>query len=221
MNDILSIKNIKKYYGKSHALNGVTLSMRTAEEYVIRGASGSGKSTLLYLIGGLDRPTEGEIIVNGRNLANLTDEELAIYRNRYVGFVFQFHFLLPSMNCLDNILLPARLGDGDISKVKQDTHELAKLLKVEHCLVKFPFELSGGEQQRINIIRALSMKPKLLLCDEPTGNLDSENSQKVILLLRTLAKEFGSTLVVVTHDPLVAENFREKIDMKDGILVRN
>ena len=221
MNDILSIKNVKKYYGKSHALNGVTLSMHTAEEYVIRGASGSGKSTLLYLIGGFDRPTEGEIIVNGRNLANMTDEELAIYRNRYVGFVFQFHFLLPSMNCLDNILLPARLGDGDILKVKQDTHELAKLLKVEHCLAKFPFELSGGEQQRINIIRALSMKPKLLLCDEPTGNLDSENSQKVILLLRTLAKEFGSTLVVVTHDPLVAENFREKIVMKDGILVRN
>jgi ABC-type lipoprotein export system ATPase subunit len=219
MNAFLSIKNVKKWYGNSHALNGVSLTLKQGEEYVIRGASGSGKSTLLYLLGGLDRPTAGEIIVNGKNLANMTDEELALYRNSYVGFVFQFHFLLPSMNCLDNILLPARLGDGDLKAIKRETLQLAKILQVEHCLSKFPFELSGGEQQRVNIMRALSMKPKLLLCDEPTGNLDSENSQKVIQLLRTLAKEFGATLVVVTHDPLIAENFREKIFMKDGILV--
>jgi ABC-type lipoprotein export system ATPase subunit len=219
MNAFLSIKNVKKWYGNSHALNGVSLTLKQGEEYVVRGASGSGKSTLLYLLGGLDRPTAGEIIINGKNLANMSDEELALYRNSYVGFVFQFHFLLPSMNCMNNILLPARLGDGDLQVIKRETLQLAKLLKVEHCLSKFPFELSGGEQQRINIMRALSMKPKLLLCDEPTGNLDSENSQKVIQLLRTLAKEFGATLVVVTHDPLIAENFREKIYMKDGILV--
>lgn len=219
MNSILSIKNVKKWYGNSHALNGVNLSLEAGEEYVIRGASGSGKSTLLYLLGGLDRPTEGEVIVNNHDLAQLSDEDLADYRNKYVGFVFQFHFLLPSMNCLDNILLPARLGDGDIEKVKVEALRLSKILEVESCLSKFPFELSGGEQQRINIIRALSMKPKLLLCDEPTGNLDSENSQKVIQLLRALAKEFGATLVVVTHDPLIADNFKEKIFMKDGILV--
>lgn len=219
MSAILSIKNVKKWYGNSHALNGVTLSLKAGEEYVIRGASGSGKSTLLYLLGGLDRPTEGEIIVNGKNLSNMSDEDLASYRNRYVGFVFQSHFLLPSMNCMDNILLPARLGGGDISLIKKESLKLAKILQVEQCLTKFPFQLSGGEQQRINIMRALSMKPKLLLCDEPTGNLDSENSQQVVQLLRTLAKEFGATLVVVTHDPLIAENFREKIFMKDGILV--
>jgi ABC-type lipoprotein export system ATPase subunit len=219
MNAILSIKNVKKWYGNSHALNGVSVTLNAGSEYVIRGASGSGKSTLLYLLGGLDRPTEGEIIVNGKNLAKMSDEDLAVYRNLYVGFVFQFHFLLPSMNCLDNILLPARLGGGDTEQIKSESLQLAKILQVEHCLNKFPFELSGGEQQRINIMRALSMKPKLLLCDEPTGNLDSENSQKVIQLLRTLAKEFGATLIVVTHDPLIAENFREKIYMKDGTLV--
>jgi ABC-type lipoprotein export system ATPase subunit len=219
MKSILSLNNVKKWYGNSHALNGVTLTLQAGEEYVIRGASGSGKSTLLYLLGGLDRPTEGEVIVDGKNLAILDDEELALYRNTYVGFVFQFHFLLPSMNCLDNILLPGRLGNSDIIAIKKAAIHLSKILEVEHCLKKFPFELSGGEQQRVNIIRALSLKPKLLLCDEPTGNLDSENSQKVINLLRTLAVEFGSTLVVVTHDPVIADNFRQKIFMKDGILV--
>lgn len=191
-------------------------------EYLIRGASGSGKSTLLYLLGGLDRPTDGEVVVNQKNLVDLSDEELALYRNRYVGFVFQFHFLLPSMNCLDNILLPARLAGMDAketAEVKARALDLAKTLMVTHCLEKFPFELSGGEQQRINIIRALSLRPKLLLCDEPTGNLDSENSQKVIQLLRMLSREFKSTLVVVTHDPMIAESFSSQFLMKDGMLV--
>lgn len=219
---IIKIENVKKYYKQSHALNGVTLTMNEGQEYLIRGASGSGKSTLLYLLGGLDRPTEGRVIVNQKNLADLTDEELALYRNRYIGFVFQFHFLLPSMNCMDNLLLPARLAGlskAETSKVKERVLALAITLEVTQCLEKFPFELSGGEQQRINIIRALSLKPKLLLCDEPTGNLDSENSKKVIQLLRALALEFGSTLVVVTHDPMIAASFSNQILMKDGMLV--
>lgn len=221
MSTIIKLTNVKKFYKQSHALNGVSLSMQEGGEYLIRGASGSGKSTLLYLLGGLDRPTEGEVIVNQKNLVDLSDEELAIYRNRYVGFVFQFHFLLPSMNCLDNILLPARLAgfsNSDLQDVSGRVLSLAQLLKVEHCLKKYPFELSGGEQQRINIIRALSLRPKLLLCDEPTGNLDSENSRKVIQLLRTLSKEFNSTLVIVTHDPSIAESFSQQFLMKDGML---
>ncbi|MBP9679857.1 MAG: ABC transporter ATP-binding protein [Bacteriovorax sp.] len=221
MSTIIKLTNVKKFYKQSHALNGVSLSMQEGGEYLIRGASGSGKSTLLYLLGGLDRPTEGEVIVNQKNLVDLSDEELAIYRNRYVGFVFQFHFLLPSMNCLDNILLPARLAgfsNSDLQDVLGRVLSLAQLLKVEHCLKKYPFELSGGEQQRINIIRALSLRPKLLLCDEPTGNLDSENSRKVIQLLRTLSKEFNSTLVIVTHDPSIAESFSQQFLMKDGML---
>ena len=196
--------------------------MNEGEEYLIRGASGSGKSTLLYLLGGLDRPTEGSVVVNQKNLNSLSDDELALYRNRYIGFVFQFHFLLPSMNCLDNLLLPARLAglsSEEINQVKVRVLDLVKNLDVGHCLTKFPYELSGGEQQRINIIRALSLKPKLLLCDEPTGNLDSENSFKVIHLLRSLSKEFHSTLVVVTHDPQIAQSFSNQFLMKDGMLV--
>lgn len=222
MSAIIKVENVKKFYKNSRALNGVTLSMNEGEEYLIRGASGSGKSTLLYLLGGLDRPSEGQVIVNQKNLVELSDEELAIYRNRYIGFVFQFHFLLGSMNCLDNLLLPARLAGlpkNEMAEVKERALALADTLGVSHCLKKFPFELSGGEQQRINIIRALSLKPKLLLCDEPTGNLDSENSQKVIHLLRSLSKEFKSTLVVVTHDPQIAQNFSNQIVMKDGMLV--
>lgn len=222
MTPIIKIENVKKFYKQSRALNGVSLSMNEGEEYLIRGASGSGKSTLLYLLGGLDRPTEGRVLVNQKNLVELSDEELAVYRNRYVGFVFQFHFLLPSMNCLNNLLLPARLSGFDAkatAEVKERVLGLSKTLGVMHCLEKFPFELSGGEQQRINIIRALSLKPKLLLCDEPTGNLDSENSQKVIYLLRTLALEFKSTLVVVTHDPQIAQSFSNQFLMKDGMLV--
>lgn len=222
MSPIIKIENVKKFYKQSRALNGVTLVMNEGEEYLIRGASGSGKSTLLYLLGGLDRPSEGKVIVNQKNLVELSDEELALYRNRYVGFVFQFHFLLPSMSCLDNLLLPARLAGfskSETEDVKERVLSLSDLLSVNHCLKKFPFELSGGEQQRINIIRALSLKPKLLLCDEPTGNLDSENSQKVIQLLRTLSKEFKATLVVVTHDPQIAQSFPNQILMKDGMLV--
>lgn len=218
-NVMIKIENVKKFYKKSHALNGITLSMNEGEEYLIRGASGSGKSTLLYLLGGLDRPTEGKVIVNQKNLVDLTDDDLALYRNRYVGFVFQFHFLLSSMNCLDNILLPGRLGGVYSEEIVERAKQLAKILSVEHCLEKYPYELSGGEQQRINIIRALSLKPKLLLCDEPTGNLDSENSQKVIQLLRSLAKEFHATLVVVTHDPQIAQSFSNQLLMKDGVLV--
>lgn len=218
-NVMIKIENVKKIYKKSNALNGISLTMNEGEEYLIRGASGSGKSTLLYLLGGLDRPSEGKVIVNQKNLVELSDEELALYRNRYVGFVFQFHFLLSSMNCLDNILLPGRLGGVHSEEIVDRAKQLARILSVEHCLEKYPFELSGGEQQRINIIRALSLKPKLLLCDEPTGNLDSENSQKVIQLLRSLAKEFHATLVVVTHDPQIAQSFSNQLLMKDGLLV--
>ncbi len=216
---MIKIENVKKTYNHSRALNGVSLTMHEGEEYLIKGASGSGKSTLLYLIGGLDRPDEGTVIVNQKNLVDLSDEELALYRNRYVGFVFQFHFLLPSMNCLDNVLLPSRLGGLFSPDIVLQVTKLAKHLGVEHCLLKYPFELSGGEQQRINIIRALSLKPKLLLCDEPTGNLDSENSIKVILLLKELAREYKSTLVVVTHDPQIAQGFSNQFIMRDGVLV--
>ena len=215
----VTVKDVKKTFAKAHALNGVNVTFEAGEQYVIKGSSGSGKSTLLYLIGGLDRASSGEISVGGKNLFNLGDEALALYRNNFVGFIFQFHFLLPSMDCMDNILLPAKIGGKDSSKAKELALKLADHLKVTHCLKKYPYELSGGEQQRINIIRALSLRPKLLLCDEPTGNLDSENSLIVTTLLKTLAKEFDATLIVVTHDENVAEHFDAKLVMSDGCMV--
>lgn len=214
----VEIKEVSKTYGEQHALDRLSLSMELGKQYAIVGASGSGKSTLLYMMGGLERPDQGKVIIDGKNLSSLEDGELAKYRNQNVGFIFQFHFLLPSITNLKNILLPCEIGGGDSSRVKKMALELADHLNVVHCLKKYPYQLSGGEQQRINIIRALSMRPKLLLCDEPTGNLDSENSSKVTELLKSLATEFGSTLVVVTHDRGIAHSFTDKFIMKDGRL---
>jgi ABC-type lipoprotein export system ATPase subunit len=219
---LVEIEGLQKLFGKVKALDNINLILMKGAHYAIRGASGSGKSTLLYLMGGMDRNSSGSIKVNGRNLADLSDEQLALYRNSFVGFVFQFHFLLPSMNCHDNILLPAQLAKlsaSDYEKVKNETEGLAKRLGVEHCLLKFPYELSGGEQQRINIIRAVSLRPKLLLCDEPTGNLDSINSNKVMTLLRELAISCEATLVVVTHDEKVAMQLSHQLYIQDGCLV--
>ncbi len=208
--------SVVKSYGELRALNNLSLELEECGQYAIQGTSGSGKSTLLYLLGGLDRPTSGKIVVGGRNLVELEDEELANYRNRFVGFVFQFHFLLSSMNCLQNILLPAQIGSQETSHLKKKAVELAERLGIGHCLKKFPFELSGGEQQRVNIVRALGLRPKLLLCDEPTGNLDSINSMKVVDLLKELAADFQATLVVVTHDAQIMNQFERCIVIRDG-----
>ncbi len=220
MKPFIQIKEVSKTYGEQHALDHLSLNMLQGEQYAIVGASGSGKSTLLYMMGGLERPDTGKVVIDGTNLASMGDGPLAKFRNQSVGFIFQFHFLLPSITNLKNILLPCEIGSGDISKVKPMVMELAEHLDVAHCLKKYPYQLSGGEQQRINIIRALSMRPKLLLCDEPTGNLDSENSAKVTELLKNLASEFGATLVVVTHDRGIANSFSNKFIMKDGKLLQ-
>ncbi len=217
--EMISVNKITKKYGDFYALNELSLNFSAGEQYAILGASGSGKSSLLYLMGGLDRPDSGDIIIDDNSLFSMNDKEMALFRNRYVGFVFQFHFLLPSIDCLQNILLPAQIGGVSDKEVKKRSLELADHLGVSHCLVKYPYQLSGGEQQRISIIRALSLKPKMLLCDEPTGSLDSENSQKVTSLLKELAKEFSSTLAVVTHDPSVAEHFDKQYHLKDGRLI--
>lgn len=215
----IRLENVEKSFGRTNVLRGLNLQIDSKELVAIRGASGSGKSTLLYLLGGLDQPSSGNVIIDNKNLTSMGDEELANFRNSHVGFVFQFHFLLPSMTCWDNMLLPARIGGRALGDVEKIIKELAQILGVTHCLAKFPFEISGGEQQRINIIRALSLKPRILLCDEPTGNLDSKNSEKVSTLLKNLAADFGATLLVVTHDDKVASFFPRKIVIEDGQII--
>lgn len=215
----IELSNVEKSFGNTKVLRGINLKIEAKELVAIRGASGSGKSTLLYLLGGLDLPSSGIVSIDGKVLSSMSDQQLSLFRNSNVGFVFQFHFLLPSMNCWENIMLPARIGGQIMTRVEKDCLELAKSLGVTHCLKKFPFEISGGEQQRVNIIRALSLRPRLLLCDEPTGNLDSRNSEKVSSLLKSLAADFGSTLLVVTHDDKVASYFPRKIVIEDGQII--
>ena len=215
----IRLEQVEKSFGKTRVLRGLNISIEQKELVAIRGAFGSGKSTLLYLLGGLDQPTSGKVIIDNKNLSTMGDEALAHFRNESVGFVFQFHFLLPSMTCRENILLPARIGGRSLKQVEVDTTKLADVLGVQHCMDKYPFEISGGEQQRMNIIRALSLRPKILLCDEPTGNLDSKNSEKVATLLKNLSADFGATLLVVTHDDKVASFFPRKIVIEDGQII--
>jgi ABC-type lipoprotein export system ATPase subunit len=215
----LHCSNIHKNFGKTPILRGIDFSLDKGEQCSIVGASGSGKSTLLYLMGGLDKPTSGEITIDNSQLSGLNDEQLARFRNENIGFVFQFHFLLPTMSCLQNILLPATIRGRSHSEVKERIMHYASVLKVEKHLKKYPYELSGGEQQRINLIRALSLNPSLLLCDEPTGNLDSINSKLVTDFLFDFSLKENTTLVVVTHDLNVASHFKRKIKIEDGLII--
>jgi lipoprotein-releasing system ATP-binding protein len=220
MSLFIRLQSVEKIYGSSHVLRGIDLDIAIGERIAIRGASGSGKSTLLYLLGALERPTKGRVEINGKNLAEQNDEVLAQFRNSSVGFVFQFHFLLPSLTAWGNILLPARIGGHNVAIVEKRALNLAQRLGVAALLDKWPHQLSGGEQQRINILRALSLNPPLLLCDEPTGNLDSRNSDIVTGLLRELVQEGKNTLIVVTHDDKVASTFERKIVIEDGQIIR-
>ena len=215
----LEVNTLGKTYGKTVVLKNVSFSLEAGEDLAIVGSSGSGKSTLLYLLGGLETTSTGNIKINGVDISTLSDKALANFRNKSIGFVFQFHFLLPSMNCLDNLLLPGKIGGVKLSEVERRVRGFAKTLRVEHCLDKYPFEISGGEQQRINIIRAISLKPEILLCDEPTGNLDSKNTEIVLDLLKSVAAEINSTLIVVTHDSNVSSAFQRKITIEDGQII--
>ena len=219
---ILETKNLKKIYGSGenevHALDGVSISVEESEFVAIVGStSGSGKSTLLNMLGGLDRPTSGSVVVRGKELMQMKDEQLTIFRRRNVGFVFQNYNLLPILNVYKNIVYSIEIDGNKVDKefVKQIIHNLG----LERKLKNMPNNLSGGQQQRVAIARALATKPAIILADEPTGNLDSKTSIDVILLMQSISREFNQTILMITHNEEIAQMADRIIRIEDGKVV--
>ncbi len=204
---ILQVINLKKYYGQNSnitkALDSVTLSIEKGEFISIVGTSGSGKSTLLNMMGGLDNPTSGKVIIKGKELSTMTDEQLTIFRRRNIGFIFQNYNLVPLLNVYENIILPIGLDGETIDK--DFINEIINMLSLEEKLYDMPSNLSGGQQQRVAIARALVTKPAIILADEPTGNLDSRTSSDVLSLLKVTSKKFNQTIVMITHNNEIAQ----------------
>lgn len=217
---ILKTVELKKYYGSSenevHALNGVNFSVEEGEFVSIVGTSGSGKSTLLHMLGGLDRPTSGKVFVDGKDIFSLKDEELTIFRRRKIGFVFQSYNLVPVLNVYENIVLPIELDGNKVDK--SYVKELINTLGIKEKLDNLPNQLSGGQQQRVAIARALAAKPAIVLADEPTGNLDSRTSQDVLGLLKVTGDKFGQTIVMITHNPELAQLADRIVRIEDGLI---
>lgn len=218
---ILTTKNLKKTYGSGesevHALDGVDLSVEKGEFVAVVGTSGSGKSTLLHMLGGLDRPTSGTVLVDGKDIFSLKDEELTIFRRRKIGFVFQNYNLVPVLNVYENIVLPVQL-DGN-SPEKRYVDNLIDTLGLGSKLNNLPNNLSGGQQQRVAIARALAAKPAIVLADEPTGNLDSKTSQDVLGLMKVTSQKFSQTIVMITHNEEIAQLADRIIRIEDGRIV--
>ena len=221
MEIILSAEDIYKTYetasGPVHALNGISVSFERGLFYALIGRSGSGKSTLLHVLSGLDRPNSGRILIDGKDLYAYSDQEMAVFRRRHMGFVFQQYNLLDEYNIRTNICMPLIL-DGQKTD-KQFLAEVAELLMLENTLDKYPGELSGGEQQRVAIARSVIAKPKLIFADEPTGNLDKKTGEDTLKLLRYCAERFGQTLIVVTHDLEIARKADRLIHIEDGRII--
>ena len=219
---ILQTTELKKYYGAkpniTRALDGVTLSIEEGEFVAIVGTSGSGKSTLLNMIGGLDVPTSGKVIVDGRDLSTLKDEQLTIFRRRKIGFIFQNYNLVPVLNVYENIVLPVELDGNKVDK--KFMKEVVRMLGLEDKLNNMPSNLSGGQQQRVAIARALVSKPAIVLADEPTGNLDSMTSSDVLSLLKVTSTKFHQTLVMITHNNEIAQLADRIIRIEDGKIVQ-
>ncbi len=211
---------VKEFDGKRkvRALDGVSLHIEKGEMAALVGPSGSGKSTLLNLIGTLDRPTAGEIFLDGRKLSGLSDTELTLLRRDKIGFIFQFFNLLPSLTCLENVALPLHLRGWKRAQARARAEELLELVGLKHRLDHLPDELSGGERQRVAIARALSVYPPILLADEPTGNLDTKTGAEILELIRGLHRRLGATVLMVTHDPGVAASCERTITLRDGRL---
>ena len=218
---VLETKDLKKYYGSGDtqvkALDGVDLTVENGEFVAIVGTSGSGKSTLLHMLGGLDRPTGGSVLVEGRDIFALKDEELTIFRRRKIGFVFQSYNLVPVLSVYDNIVLPIQLDGGRVDEAY--VNQVIEALGLEQKLSRLPSQLSGGQQQRVAIARALATKPAILLADEPTGNLDSRTSQDVLSLMKTTGQKFAQTMVMITHNEEIAQLADRIVRIEDGRIV--
>ena len=221
--EILKVENLNKIYGKGEnevkAVNNISFSVQKGEFVAIVGASGSGKSTLLHLLGGVDRPTSGRVFIDGQDIYRLNDEQLAIFRRRQVGLIYQFYNLIPILNVEENITLPCNLDGKEVKQEK--LVEMLKTLKLENRRKHLPNELSGGQQQRVSIGRAIINNPAIMLADEPTGNLDSKASEEIISLLRLSNKKYNQTVIVITHDEKIALEADRVITIDDGRIIKD
>lgn len=221
--EILKVENLEKIYGEGdnvvHALNKVSFSVEKGEFIAIIGASGSGKSTLLHILGGVDKPTSGKIFMNGEDVYAQDEEQLAVFRRRQVGLIYQFYNLIPVLNVKENITLPVLLDGRVVNKTR--LNEMIKILGLEGRENHLPNQLSGGQQQRVSIGRALMNSPSIVLADEPTGNLDSQNSQEIVELLKLSNREFNQTLIVITHDESIALQADRIITLADGQIIKS
>ena len=218
--ELLRVENLSKSYGKGEAkvdaLKNINLSIKKGEFIAIVGPSGSGKSTLLHLLGGVDKPTSGNVFINDINIYDLKEKDLAIFRRRNVGLIYQFYNLIPVLTVKENILLPAELDNRKIDK--EYLEDLLKTLDLKERENHLPSELSGGQQQRTSIGRALINRPSIVLADEPTGNLDSKNSKEMVELLKVSVKKYNQTLIMITHDTNIALQADRVITIEDGII---
>ncbi len=219
--EILRVENLTKIYGKDKnqviAVNNVSFSVEKGEFVAVVGSSGSGKSTLLHLIGGVDRPTSGKVFIDGKNIYDLTDDQLAVFRRRHIGLIYQFYNLIPILNVVENITLPCELDGRRVSKSK--LNELLQELDLEDRKDHLPNELSGGQQQRVAIGRSLINNPAIVLADEPTGNLDSKTSDDIVNLLRESNKKYDQTMIMITHNLELAAKADRIIKIEDGKIV--
>ena len=218
---ILQAKNLRKVYGSGEsevaALDGVNLSVEKGEFLAIVGTSGSGKSNLLHMLGGLDVPTSGSVVMDGKQLELLSDDELTIFRRRKIGFVFQQFNLIPMLNVWENIILPLKLDNKRVDK--KDIRDIIDILGLEKKCDSLPGQLSGGQQQRVSIARAMAIKPSVILADEPTGNLDSRTSQDVLGILKVTSEQYRQTMVMITHNAEIAQMADRIVRIEDGKIV--
>lgn len=221
--EIMNVKNLSKRYGKGEneflALNNINIKIKKGEFVAIVGKSGSGKSTLLNLLGGLDTPTEGTVIINNQDIYQMSDKDLTVFRRKFIGIIYQFYNLIPVLTVKENILLPALFDGKNISEKK--INDLLKNLGLTNKKMMFPNDLSGGQQQRTAIGRALINNPKIVLADEPTGNLDSRSSKQIMRLLQFYNKKYRQTIVMVTHDMSLAKKASRIITMADGKIIKD